>query len=105
MNNQSIYEHVGTDRTCVKSELLRKLSRASDDAVEEAFSAAAKFAPFNSAHEGYAVMHEEFDELKAHVWTNQKKRDIPAMRAEAIQVAAMALRFVVDICDSDRGRV
>jgi ribosomal protein S15P/S13E len=59
----------------------------------------------NSAHEQFAIMHEEFDELKAHVWTNQKRRDLDAMRKEAIQVIAMGLRFVVDICDGGRGRV
>ena len=64
----------------------------------------AKWPPFNSAHEGYAVLLEEVDELKAHVWMNQKKRDLDAMRAEAIQVAAMAIKFVQMIA-TGRGRV
>ena len=59
---------------------------------------------FNSAHEALAVIHEEFDELKAHVWTNQKRRDLPAMRAEALQLSAAALRFAIDVCGEDRGR-
>lgn len=63
------------------------------------------FPKFNSAHEGFAILHEEFDELKEHVWTNQKKRDIAAMRKEAIQVAAMAVRFVMDTCNEEVGRV
>ncbi len=67
--------------------------------------AESKFAPFNSAHEGFAVLWEEFDELKAIVWQNQNRRDIEEMRKEAIQVAAMAIRFVRDVCDSGRGRV
>lgn len=55
-----------------------------------------KFAGFHSAHEGYAVLLEEVDEL----WDEIKKREAdPArMRAEAMQVAAMALRFVMDCC-------
>lgn len=60
--------------------------------------------PFNSAHEGIAVLMEEVDELKAHVWTNQSKRNITAMRIEALQVSAMALRFAIEVCDETTGR-
>ena len=70
----------------------------------EVLSAEGKWPPMNSAHEAYAVLLEEIDELKAHVWTNQKRRDLDAMRGEAVQVAVMAVRFVRDICDGGRGR-
>lgn len=66
--------------------------------------ASAMWPPMSSAHEGYAVILEELDELKAHVWTNQKRRDLAAMRKEAVQVAAMAVRFLLDVCDEERGR-
>ena len=59
---------------------------------------------FNSAHEGYAVLAEELDELWQHVKTNQKRRDLRAMRKEAIQVAATALRFAIDVCNDKTGR-
>jgi NTP pyrophosphatase (non-canonical NTP hydrolase) len=59
---------------------------------------------FNSAHEGFAVLLEEVDELKEHVWTNQKRRDLAKMRKEAMQVAAMALRFMTECCDEETGR-
>lgn len=75
------------------------------DVEEETTRATSNFPAMNSAHEGFAVLHEEFDELKKHVWTNQKNRDLEEMRTEAIQVAAMAIRFVHDICDGGRGRV
>lgn len=54
-----------------------------------------KHPEFNSAHEGYAVILEELDEL----WTEVMKREKSshALREEAIQVAAMAIRFVIDI--------
>jgi hypothetical protein len=71
------------------------------EVIDEIEKASANFAPFNSAHEGYAVIKEEFDELWQHVMCNQKRRDIQAMRKEAIQVAAMAIRFVMDVCDSE----
>lgn len=61
-------------------------------------------APMCSAHHGFAVLLEELDELKAHVWMNQKKRDITAMRAEAIRVAAMALCFAAEVCNEETGR-
>lgn len=74
------------------------------EAASEAERAASMWPPMNSAHEAYAVLAEEVDELWDHVKTNQKKRDLDAMRKEAIQVAAMALRFAHDICDGGRGR-
>jgi DNA repair exonuclease SbcCD ATPase subunit len=52
---------------------------------------------FHSPHEGYAILLEEVDELKAEVW--KSKHDKAAMRTEAIHVAAMAVRFVVELCD------
>ena len=71
------------------------------EAVAEVLRARERWPKMNSAHEGYAVLLEEVDELKAHVWTNQKNRDYSAMRKEAIQVAAMALALVVEICDAE----
>ena len=50
------------------------------------------FDRFNSTHEGYAVLKEEVDEL----WEAVKKNDIQAARMEAYQVAAMAIRFLLD---------
>jgi hypothetical protein len=70
----------------------------------ETLQAMEMWEPFQSAHEGYAVILEELDELKEHVWKNQTKRDIVEMKNEAIQVAAMCLRFVYDVCNDDTGR-
>lgn len=75
------------------------------DAKLEMDGALAKFPPFHSAHEGYAVLLEEVDELWDHVKVKQGARDLAGMRREAVQVAAMALRFIVDVCDSGRGQV
>lgn len=73
-------------------------------AASEAIDAGLKWPAMNSAHEGYGVLMEEVRELEAHVFTNQKRRDLAEMRAEAIQVAAMAIRFVHDVIDGGRGR-
>jgi|SRR5882724_1736290 len=80
------------------------LSRAIGEARCELDNAMENWPAFNSAHEGFAVLLEEVDELKVHVWTNQKCRDLVKMRKEAIQVAAMALRFAIEVCDESRGR-
>ena len=69
------------------------LSRILDDVEEEVLRAEAKFASFHSAHEGYAVLAEEVDEL----WDAVKADDRAQARAEAMQVAAMAVRFLLDV--------
>lgn len=84
-----------------KKEIYSFMLEAVDHEVDKATAA---WPPMNSAHEAFAVLLEEVDELKAHVWTKQKNRDLAAMRKEAIQVAAMAIRFAAEVCDEERGR-
>jgi len=63
--------------------------------------ASSKFPKFNSAHEGWAVLKEEMDELWEAVRLNQKNPDrAEQLENEAIQVGAMAVRFLVDCCTS-----
>lgn len=77
---------------------------AARDIKQEARTAQDRFPPFNSAHEGFAVLAEEVDELWEEVRCKQGARDLDRMRKEAVQVGAMALRFIVDICDAGKGR-
>lgn len=58
-------------------------------------SAVQRYEPMRSAHEGYATILEELDEL----WNEVKQRtpDSTRLRKEAIQVATMAIRFVLDL--------
>lgn len=72
--------------------------------VAEVNEACANWPPFNSAHEGFAVLKEEVDELWDEVKVNQKRRDLTKMKKEAKQVAAMALRFMRECCDEITGR-
>jgi len=62
--------------------------------VDEFDRATLLFPKFASEHEGYAVILEELDEL----WDTIKNKKCGAeeLKKEAIQVGAMALRFLVD---------
>lgn len=84
--------------------MIMSLGQIFDAVRSEVNQARDNWPHFNSAHEGYGVLLEEVDELWDHVKTNQKKRDLVAMRKEAIQVAAMAISFALEVCDEDTGR-
>jgi hypothetical protein len=59
------------------------------------WKAVRKHGPIASAHEGYAVILEELDELKAEVW--KKEHDPAAMYEELQHIAAMAFRVAIDL--------
>ena len=61
----------------------------------EVLRAAIKHRPINSAHEGYAVLREEVDELWDHVKADTGYT-ADAM-TESVQVAAMGVRYVLDL--------
>jgi len=77
--------HVDTDVISAVQEVLVELGKAR-----------AKFNPFPSEHHGYAVLLEEVHEL----WEEVRSKDATPenVRAEAVQVAAMGLRFILDLC-------
>lgn len=52
---------------------------------------------FHSYHEGLEILREEFEELVDEVRLKPSKRDKEAIRKEATQVGAMALRFLEDL--------
>ena len=74
----------------------RKTTRAFDEVEDELDRATDKFGAMASAHEGYAILLEELDELWKVVQGSQKEHVKQEMRDEATQVAAMAIRFVID---------
>ena len=59
--------------------------------------AISKFPKFASPHEGLAIIEEELLELREEIFKQHDIRTIEKMRKEAKQVAAMALRFMVDL--------
>ena len=66
--------------------------------VNEYNEAVSRFKPFNSAHEGFAVIKEEYDELWDEIKKKPETRSPEKMLEEAAQLGAMAKRLIVDIC-------
>lgn len=58
-----------------------------------------KHASMHSPHEGISVIYEEYDELWDHVKADTGRT--PEARKEALQLAAMAVRYIVDLIDGD----
>ncbi len=65
--------------------------------VRELKDATKKFGPFKNAHHGYAVILEELDELWDEIKDHKVEGSLGRQRGEAIQVAAMTLRFLIDV--------
>lgn len=61
----------------------------------EVLDAIQNWKPHTSAHDGWAKIYEEVIELFEKIREDQT--DYVAMREEAVQVAAMAIRFLIDL--------
>ena len=84
----------------MKSRLV-KVAHFLADVRNEYSSAVERHGQFASAHEGYAVILEELDELKEWVWKKRSQRDKQEMWGECVQIAAMALKFAVGLCTKE----
>jgi hypothetical protein len=71
--------------------------------IEEEYRRASRLhPPFNSPHEGFAILLEEIDEL----WEAVKMKECEPNRnlymyEEAIQIGAMAIRFITDCIENN----
>lgn len=72
---------------------LQAIDSALNQVRTEMVAAFEKHRPMHSPHEGYGVILEEVDELFDEV----KANNLPRAKEEAVQVAAMATRFIVDL--------
>jgi hypothetical protein len=68
------------------------------EVIEELQRAQRRFPALQSAHEGLAVIREEYLELEGEVFHGSAS----AAYEEAKQLAAMALRYMVDIGNQGR---
>jgi NTP pyrophosphatase (non-canonical NTP hydrolase) len=71
-------------------------SRELREVSEELDRALRKHPKWIDAHQGFAVLAEEVHELWDEVRIREGKRRPKRLRKEAIQVAAMALRFALE---------
>jgi len=74
------------------------MKKIGEEIIREAIRARKHFPSFNSHHEGYAVILEELDEVWDEIKKKSEIRDLEHMRREMIQVGAMVLRFLYDLC-------
>ena len=79
--------------TTIEKQIDDVLSRLRD----ELLFATGKFPEFASPHEGYAIIREEVDELWDEIKGDKRDGARRRMRKEALQVAAMGARFLLDI--------
>jgi NTP pyrophosphatase (non-canonical NTP hydrolase) len=93
MNKLTEFASIVPERQFVNDEIYRPLI---EEVLTEINKAKLKHgtAPFNSTHEGYAVLLEEVEELWQEIKSDNRSGN---MRKEAIQVAAMILRFLAEL--------
>lgn len=77
-----------------------RVDNVADEVRDEVMKAIQKHAPMHGPHEGHSVLREEVEELWEHVKADTGRT--PEARKEALQVAAMAVRYIVDLIDGDK---
>jgi hypothetical protein len=80
---------------------LAKLEDILQLVAEEYITACHYFPPFRSAHEGVAIIDEEWQEFKAAAYWPHKEETGDEVD-EARQLAAMAVRYMMDVCYSGK---
>ena len=76
---------------------MKDIEKAISEVKKELDLAIDTYEPFNSYHEGFAVLLEEVNELWDEIKMKPALREKLRLRSEAKQVAAMALRFMVNL--------
>jgi hypothetical protein len=77
---------------------IRRLDYVLKRVGNETLRALDRWPAMNSPHEGKAVIEEELEELWEHCRANTGRS--PEAMAEAIQIAAMAVRYVLDLSEA-----
>jgi len=87
-----------------QSEVNEKVLERIYKLVDVEFRRASNIHPkFNTPHEGFYIIHEEYDELDDEVKKLKSGNDwTPDLVCEAIQLSAMCIRFLHDCCRLER---
>jgi hypothetical protein len=81
-----------------QTEYARRISDAVPEIIDEILRAKQLFpSMFINQHEAIAVIREEYLELEQECFKNQRNYDLDAQRKEAKQLAAMAIRLMVEL--------
>jgi len=88
---------VGVQGKNIADQVKPEVATAVADVHAEVERAMAIHGQLQSAHESYAVILEEVDEFWDEVKKRNENRSDQAMRKELVQIAAMAIRAIVDL--------
>lgn len=92
-----IADRQGTEPTI---ELFARIDSVLSEVRTELQKSMVKHASMHSPHEGSSVIREEFEELWAHVMADTGRTS--AARKEVLQIAAMGIRYALDLCGDNQ---
>jgi hypothetical protein len=75
-----------------------RIDEALKQIENEYLRASELYGDFHSNHEGYAVLKEEVDELWDEIKKSKETTGNNKIRKELIQIAAMTVRFLENLC-------
>lgn len=98
MNNNNEVIAIFNPKQISKIEYTQRCMDALSEVDKEIMRAKDLFpSMFINQHEAIAVIREEYLELEQECFKNQKKYDLEAQRKEAKQLAAMAIRLMIEL--------
>lgn len=81
----------------MSNETIQRIASLGEVVVGRAVKLEVKHGPFASAHEAHSVIREELEELFDEVRKKREMRSPLALRNEAMDIAAAALRFAAEV--------
>uniref|UniRef100_A0A6M3IMA6 Uncharacterized protein n=1 Tax=viral metagenome TaxID=1070528 RepID=A0A6M3IMA6_9ZZZZ len=95
-----IKEEDASDRDLIQ--FIGSSNKVLGDVVLEAYASGQENGPYHSAHEAYADLLQQMDQIKEHVWTLPSSRDLLMMEREVQHLASACLRMILDVCQQGK---